>query len=222
MSSSQQRFSAEDRRQQILEAATELFAQQGFNGTTTRQIAARAKINEAIIFRHFESKEDLYWAILDLKSASRAFRDNLLKQLHGPGDDREKFLAIAEGILRRRSEDPSLTRLLLFSALENHKLSHKFFQTYTAEYYETLADYIREGIKAGKFRAVDPVIAARGFLGMVVYHFLVQHIFGGELYQEFDSSVVSRQIVSIWFDGIKASKNSASASKRRTAVPVTV
>src|SRR5690348_4648509 len=99
MSSAQQRFSAEDRRQQIVEAATELFAQQGFNGTTTRQIAARAKVNEAIIFRHFESKEDLYWAILDLKSASRAFRDTLLQQLHGPGDDREKFTAIAEGIL---------------------------------------------------------------------------------------------------------------------------
>ena len=46
-----------------MDAAKELFARQGFEGTTTRQIAERARVNEAIIFRHFPSKEDLYWAI---------------------------------------------------------------------------------------------------------------------------------------------------------------
>ena len=54
------RHSAADRRQQILQAAMGLFARRGFNGTTTREIARRARVNEAIIFRHFPSKEDLY------------------------------------------------------------------------------------------------------------------------------------------------------------------
>jgi AcrR family transcriptional regulator len=215
MSSPQQRFSAEDRRQQILDAATDLFAQQGYNGTTTREIAARASVNEAIIFRHFESKEDLYWAILDRKTGTKALRETLLKQLRAPLSERDKFAAIAEGILRRRAEDPSLTRLLLFSALEHHQLSGKFFQTYTAEYYETLADYIRTGIAEGKFRKVDPIIAARGFLGMVVYHFLVQHIFGGNAYQQFDVGQVSREIVSLWLDGMLASKKHAPASSKK-------
>ena len=63
----QQRFSAEDRRHQILQVATELFAGRGFEGTTTREIARRAKVNEAIIFRHFPTKDDLYWAVIEAK-----------------------------------------------------------------------------------------------------------------------------------------------------------
>jgi len=42
-----------------------LFARQGFKATTTRQIAQQARINEAIIFRHFPHKEDLDWTIID-------------------------------------------------------------------------------------------------------------------------------------------------------------
>jgi AcrR family transcriptional regulator len=53
MSTSQVRIPAEERRQQILELATELFARQGYQGTTTRQIAQQVHVNEAIIFRHF-------------------------------------------------------------------------------------------------------------------------------------------------------------------------
>lgn len=215
MSSPQQRFSAEDRRQQIIDVATELFAKQGYNGTTTRQIAAYARVNEAIIFRHFETKDDLYWAILDRKSESRSFRETLVKLLREPGSEQEKFTAIAENILRRREQDPSLTRLLLFSALENHKLSGKFLKTYVLEYFETLAEYIRIGIREGKFRSVDPVIAARGFLGMVAYHSLIQVLFGGSHYQKLDNHAVSRQIASLWLEGMSASRKRPDTSKKR-------
>jgi AcrR family transcriptional regulator len=215
MSSVQQRFSADDRRQQIMNVATELFSKQGYNGTTTRQIAAEARVNEAIIFRHFETKDDLYWAILDRKSEGRSFRETLVKLLKEPGSEQEKFTTIAENILRRREQDPSLTRLLLFSALENHKLSGKFLKTYVLEYFETLAEYIRGGIREGKFRPVDPVIAARGFLGMVAYHSLIQVLFGGSHYQKLDNHVVSRQIASLWLEGMSASRKRSDTSKKR-------
>src|SRR5205085_192912 len=58
------RMSAEDRRNQIVEIAAELFSQKGFRGTTTKEIAERAGVSEAIIFRHFATKDDLYAAIL--------------------------------------------------------------------------------------------------------------------------------------------------------------
>ena len=66
----QQRFSAEDRKNQILHVATELFASKGYEGATTREIARRAKVNEAIIFRHFPTKEELYWAVIEAKVKS--------------------------------------------------------------------------------------------------------------------------------------------------------
>src|SRR3989442_6666630 len=55
--------------QQILKNAIRLFAQKGFRGTTTREIALAAGVNEVTIFRHFSSKQDLYAAILEVKSS---------------------------------------------------------------------------------------------------------------------------------------------------------
>ena len=46
----------------------ELFAKKGFRGTTTRDLATHAEINEAIIFRYFNTKEELYSAIIEHKA----------------------------------------------------------------------------------------------------------------------------------------------------------
>src|SRR6185312_8365305 len=61
------RMSATDRRAQLIDVAIDLFSKKGFAGTTTREIAAAAGVTEAIIFRHFATKQDLYKAILDTK-----------------------------------------------------------------------------------------------------------------------------------------------------------
>src|SRR4030095_4593877 len=55
---------ADIRREQILQTAVDLFSQKGFKGTTTKEIAKAAGVSEAIIFRHFASKDELYAAIL--------------------------------------------------------------------------------------------------------------------------------------------------------------
>jgi len=208
------RVSGSDRRRQILTVAAELFARRGFRGTTTRQIAERAGINEAILFRHFRRKEDLYWAILDDKCRSRGGRERLEAELRAPGEDREIFAAIAEGILRRNTQDNTLSRLLLFSALEHHRLSHRFFRTHVAQYYEALALRIRERIRAGTFRRVDPLLAARGFLGMIVYHFLIQELFGGRRYQKFDTRRVCRILAEIWLGGMRARRQHLRSARR--------
>ncbi len=208
------RVSGLDRRRQILAVAAELFARQGFRGTTTREIAGRAGINEAILFRHFRRKEDLYWAILDDKCRGRGGHERLEAELRAPGDDRAVFAAIAEGILRRNTEDSTLSRLLLFSALEHHRLSQRFFRTHVARYYEALALHIRQRIRAGTFRRVDPLLAARGFLGMIVYHFLIQELFGGRRYQKFDTRRVCRVLAEIWLEGMRARRGRARTAPR--------
>lgn len=60
---SNERMSAEDRRLAILEAAMPLFAEHGLNGVTTRQLAEAAGVSEALLYRHFESKEALFEGI---------------------------------------------------------------------------------------------------------------------------------------------------------------
>lgn len=204
MSTSQVRIPAEERRQQILELATVLFARQGYQGTTTRQIAQQVHVNEAIIFRHFPTKEELYWAVIENQIRIRAGRERLEAKLAAGGSDREILTAIAEELLSR---DVTLSRLLLYTALENHELSHRFFRTHVAQYLELLADFIRRGTAEGRFREVDPLLAARGFLGMLVYHFQIQELFGGKRLQTFDSYQVSETLVDLWLRGMERAEN---------------
>ena len=204
MATTQIRFSAADRREQILEVATRLFARQGYQGTTTKQISDHARVNEALVFRHFPSKEELYWAVIERKINSACPRERLRENLEIGGDDLVIFARLAAEILERRANDQTLSRLLLFSALENHRLSHRFFRTYVAEYYDMLADFIRKRIAEGRFRDVDPLLAARGFLGMVIYHSWVQELFGGRRFQDFNVQQVSRTLAKIWLQGMLA------------------
>src|SRR5438445_12861525 len=55
-----QRLSAEERREAIVTAALPLFARKGFANTTTRELADAAGVSEALIYKHFPSKESLY------------------------------------------------------------------------------------------------------------------------------------------------------------------
>lgn len=58
------RLDSEERRKAIVEAAMPLFARKGFSGTTTKEIAEKARISEALLFKHFPTKGTLYQEML--------------------------------------------------------------------------------------------------------------------------------------------------------------
>src|SRR5579862_4940187 len=60
------RLDSDERRRAIVAAAVPLFARKGFAGTTTKELAEAAGISEALLFRHFPSKKQLYGEILHL------------------------------------------------------------------------------------------------------------------------------------------------------------
>ena len=208
MSTPPTRYSSADRREQILEVATGLFAQQGFQGTTTKVIAEKSGVTEALIFRHFASKEELYWAVIERKINCAAPLERLVESLEAGGDDLEVLSRVALEVLERRAKDQTLSRLLLYSALEKHELSERFFRNYIANYFEVLARFVRQGIAAGRFRDIDPLLAARGFLGMVVYHSWIQELYRGKEVQDFDLHIVSRTLARIWLQGVQSEKKS--------------
>ena len=204
------RIPASERRSQILAVASALFARQGFHGTTTRQIAEQVGVKEIILFRLFPTKQDLYWAVIEAKCQAKPGRQALQDALAGAADEQAAFTEIALGLLERNTHDTTLMRLLLFSALEAHELSERFFQTYTAQFFEVLATYIRRRTRAGAFRTVDPILAARGFLGMVFQYVLAQQLFGGARHHPFDHREVAETFARIWLDGIRNPKRKRS------------
>ncbi|HZD94103.1 MAG TPA: TetR/AcrR family transcriptional regulator [Candidatus Sulfotelmatobacter sp.] len=213
------RLSALDRRRQIMRAASSLFARHGYGATTTREIAQRAGINEALLFRHFPSKKKLYWTIIDEQCNASGRQHKINEILETGGSDCAVFAAIAREFLVRNARDTELTRLLWFTALEHHSLSRRFFRTYVAVYYEALAGYIRRRMHEGAFRNVDPLLSARGFLGMVVHHFLIQEFFGGEKYQKFDPEKVAGTLAGIWLNGMQSGTTHSKSNGRNGHYP---
>lgn len=70
---------APERRRQLLEVAANLFAERGYRGATTAELAARAGVAEPILYRHFESKLDLFLTLVDEVGAEviRVWSDRL-------------------------------------------------------------------------------------------------------------------------------------------------
>jgi AcrR family transcriptional regulator len=172
-----ERLKGDERRRVIIDAALALFARKGFRGTTTKEIAEAAGCSEATIFKYFTSKDELYSAILKVKSA---IEETLAKatEAAAKGDDAGVFRAVGLEALTRTEQDPSLMRLLLYSALEGHELSHFFFESKVRHLHEFLSNYIEQRVTDGVFRPVNPLLAARGFVGMVVHYLLIHEIFG--------------------------------------------
>jgi len=69
----------EERKQSIMDAALHLFAENGYEGTTTASIAKHANISHGLIFKYFESKDDLLHQILI--SGSKSFLNNLFPEM---------------------------------------------------------------------------------------------------------------------------------------------
>jgi AcrR family transcriptional regulator len=190
-----------DRRHDILAAAMDLFAKKGFRGTTTRDLATQADVNEAIIFRYFNNKEELYRAILEHKAGeSRNAHIEELERSAGTKDDQKFFENVGRSFLERHEKDTTFYRLLLFSALEGHQLSDMFVASMTAR--NPITNYIQKRIDEGAFRKVNPELAARGLFGMFASFVLWQEIFGFKKTHLYDREEVVRTFVSIFLKGI--------------------
>lgn len=171
---------ADDRRQQLLRVAIDVFAVNGFSGTKTKDIATAAGISEAILFRHFATKEDLYRAILDMKEDKDGLdqRNNDLQALMNARDDRGVFSNVAKQILASFSEDPAFHRLMMYASLEGHLMASLFRERFVLPTGQLLGRYIEQRQKEGAFRQCDPRVAVIFSLGSVVQYAMSRHVFG--------------------------------------------
>jgi TetR/AcrR family transcriptional regulator len=197
------RPSAADRRDRILREAMACFATNGFRGTTTRELAARAGITEAALYRYFPSKEALYGAIVDRKMVAPPILSEGLREDAERGDDRAVLVGLARAILERGQADPAFLRILTFTALEGHALAEPFFAARVRKLREFLADYLARRVAEGAFRPVDPMLASRAFLGMVFDHLNSRVVFQQEEVQAHPLERVADTFASIFLAGVR-------------------
>lgn len=156
-----------NRRQCLIEISSRLFAEQGFPGTTIRQIARECGITEAAIYKHFDSKVHLYEEVILSKSRQHEITEYLEAQ--GELADVEDVLrTVATHILSTARKDPELIRMLLYSSLEGFRSSTLLYKEFRQPY----INYLREELKArkasGEIREINHFISSRCFVGMVM------------------------------------------------------
>jgi AcrR family transcriptional regulator len=211
MNGNRQRASTRNRQASLIMVAASLFAAKGFNGTTTKEIAKAAGVSEALVFKYFPTKRTLYAAILTEKVTVNELLEAVEAAVKKQ-DDYRVFTMIASYRIRP-GVDSTFLRLLLFSALEGHELSALFFGKHHKVFYDYLASYIRTRIEDGAFRPVDPLLAARAFIGMVVHHRLLHEIFGVPMHQSHEDTVTT--YVDLFLTGLIKMPTGQKPARRR-------
>ena len=201
------RMTSQERREAIIDAAVQIFAEKGFRGTTTRELAAAIGVSEPILYQHFQTKRDLYAAIIQTKAQAGEER---IKARLGPyindADGLAFFTALAHMIVEWYTEDPAYIRILLFSALENHELHDLFRECQCNSFLDQVTAYIKRRVEAGAFRPLDPGAIASAFVGMVA-HYSQCRVISPRMVEDFPQEETISMFVSIFLEGIRNPTN---------------
>jgi TetR/AcrR family transcriptional regulator len=173
------RMSGEDRRRQLIEVAIDLFSQRGFGGVTTREIAAAAGVTEAIIFRHFATKQDLYTAILDYKGTADGMAEWLVEAQASMdrNDDEGLFRLIITKIIDMHRAETKFERLMVHAALEGHELAVMHRDQINLTIHERLHDYIEQRKKAGALRNCNTSALLLSAVGPAMFYAMQKYIY---------------------------------------------
>jgi AcrR family transcriptional regulator len=162
------------RKDVIIEVATTLFAERGYEGTSMNDVAERAGMRKASLFYHFASKETLYEAVLD----------HLLANIAGPiteaftkdGSFPERLDAAADVTTMVLSSNPYAARLLLREVMDWGPAVRGKLLTGILAVMEGSAAFIRDGQQAGAFVEADAKQVILTMLGAHVVPFAIGNL----------------------------------------------
>lgn len=182
--SSDRKINAQERRRQILAAATAVFSEKGYSGATTREISLRAKINEALIFRYFGDKNALYEAIIEQYNGKIDESEMLhkLAAVAATKDDMQVFINAGEFIagrllVDRQKSERAYLRMMVYGILEKRPKAAKMLEKQLRPLQNFLVNYIRERQREKAFRQVDALSTVDAFFGMTIHHMLMGEMF---------------------------------------------
>jgi TetR/AcrR family transcriptional regulator len=162
----------------ILAAAEELFAVQGFEATSMNDVARQCDVSKANIFHHFNSKQDLYMAVL--RHASREAAEYLQHPEARKGGFEERFAGYATDLLQSMMKHGPLYRLMLRELLteKNQAFTTELAQRVLGEKFARLVTILRTGQTRRELRAdFDPAMAAIVLIGTNIFFLQCQSLF---------------------------------------------
>jgi AcrR family transcriptional regulator len=156
-----------ERRDRILDAASAVFAEQGFEGARVDTIASRAGVNKAMLYYHVGDKTALYSAVL-LRNFGRV-RVALDEALASGGTARQRLEAVITALTRMVQRHPDHPRMMLREIASGAASLEPEVLAAMLEVVGVVRALIAEGTSAGEFRAIDPVLTHLTLVGAVVF-----------------------------------------------------
>jgi AcrR family transcriptional regulator len=166
--------------ERILATATVLFSRYGYNGVSTREIAAAAQVNEVTIFRHYPRKHDLYLAVLKSGLQEVHLRGDLLARIAEARDGRTALALTFELIAKTLKQKPEMLRLLQYSALELNEDLGPLVRLHLGELIEIIAHYLEPWMKNGELRCTSSKTVIFTLIAIVLGFGPLQRVFLGE------------------------------------------
>ncbi len=198
-----ERLSGADRKAQIIDIALTLFAEKGFAGTRTREIAEAASISETLIFQHFKTKDGLIRAALAALFHSHPVSGELKESL-GRADDASFFRTIAMHFVKHNREDPRIMKLALYSSLEGGHFGELTRADETGpSMLALITTHIQKRIDEGAFVKINAEVAARLFVEAIFMYIADQTaaITGPALL--FSDEEVVDTLINVFLGGLK-------------------
>lgn len=161
----------EQTREQILDAALSLFLQQGYNGTSMRQIAAEAGIALGGIYNHFPSKEELFRQVF---LRQHPYQGTLPAILAADGQSPEELVRdLADRMLAALRERPGFLKLMLIEIVEFQSvhMSEVFNIVFPAAF-QVIQRLVAE--HPGLIRSIPPAVILRTFIGLFFSYYITE------------------------------------------------
>lgn len=160
----------------LVEAAVQLFSRQGFKGTSTRDIAQLAGVNEATLFRYFAKKADLFRAAAESRLNRVKFGRELQNGLAKDLDPDVVVPMLTAFMVENLSEHPEVMRLLYVARFELPG-SDRVFREHLGPIFDAVHAYFSRCAAKGLIRDLDPTIATLGLAGAVGAHLNLHELF---------------------------------------------
>ena len=200
------------RRQQILQAAIEIFGRSSFENASIIEIARRAGVSEGTIYQYFKNKKDLFFSIP--REKTKAFSLQLNLYLKGVTDAREKIRKFAWYYLHFFRTNPDYARSLMLEMRVSKDFARSGSYKGVRKFTDQALAILKEGQEQGVIRRDVDLYLTRHLLLGILEHVVTRWLLKGE---KEDIMLCHEQLSDLILNGIAVHAEHEPAGKRRQA-----